>query len=170
MNRDQKQEELEGDALEHARERDLWSSAEQVSNELSSRRTGMSFQRTRMSAERTLMSVIRTALALIGFGFTIYQFFKHLQQAQVLPSASRAPAHFGVALVALGVCMLLLGSGYHIRYMSELRRERSLMARDGLIRGKTGYPMSMTLVTASLLLGIGLSAIVNMLFDLWPFP
>ena len=44
---------------------------EQISVELSARRTGMSFQRTRMSADRTLMSVIRTSLSLIGFGFTI---------------------------------------------------------------------------------------------------
>jgi hypothetical protein len=45
--------------------------------ELSSRRTGLSFQRTRMSADRTLMSVIRTSLALIGFGFTIFHFFRY---------------------------------------------------------------------------------------------
>jgi hypothetical protein len=50
---------------------------EAESFELSSRRTGLSFQRTRMSADRTLMSVIRTSLALIGFGFTIFQFFRY---------------------------------------------------------------------------------------------
>ena len=33
------------------------SPADQISVELSARRTGMSFQRTRMSADRTLMSV-----------------------------------------------------------------------------------------------------------------
>ncbi len=35
------------------------SGSDQISVELSSRRTGMSFQRTRMSADPTLMSVIR---------------------------------------------------------------------------------------------------------------
>ena len=34
-----------------------------------------SWLRTRLSVERTLMSVVRTAIALIGFGFTIVQFF-----------------------------------------------------------------------------------------------
>jgi hypothetical protein len=43
-------------------------SSNEMSVELSSRRTGMSFQRTRMSADRTLMSVIRTSLSLISFG------------------------------------------------------------------------------------------------------
>ena len=50
-----------------------------VSTELPRRRTGMSFQRARMSADRTLMSVMRTSLSLIGFGFTIFQFFQKLK-------------------------------------------------------------------------------------------
>ena len=60
-----------------------------VSVELSSRQTGMSFQRTRMSADRTLMSVIRTSLSLISFGFTIYQFFQHLRDENVLTRRAR---------------------------------------------------------------------------------
>src|SRR5688572_33382836 len=65
------------------------------SSEMSMRRTGMSFQRTRMSADRTLMSVIRTSLSLISFGFTIYQVFAKLSEAQVLKSA-QAARNFGV--------------------------------------------------------------------------
>ena len=34
-----------------------------------------SWLRTRLSVERTMMSWVRTATALIGFGFTIVQFF-----------------------------------------------------------------------------------------------
>ena len=37
--------------------------------------THFSWLRTRLSVERTLMSWVRTATALIGFGFTIFQFF-----------------------------------------------------------------------------------------------
>jgi putative membrane protein len=37
-----------------------------------------SWLRTRLSVERTLMSWVRTATALIGFGFTIVQFFERL--------------------------------------------------------------------------------------------
>ena len=58
------------------------SKPDDISVELSSRRTGMSFQRTRMSADRTLMSVIRTSLSLISFGFTIFQIFEKLRDAQ----------------------------------------------------------------------------------------
>jgi len=50
-----------------------------------------SWLRTRMSTERTLMSWVRTATALIGFGFTIVQFFEHLQSTAALrpPSGLR---------------------------------------------------------------------------------
>src|SRR5690606_40687971 len=97
-----------------------------ISVELSSRRTGMSFQRTRMSADRTLMSVIRTSLSLIGFGFTIFQFFQKLREANLLASADAA-RNFGTALVALGILVLLVGIVYHVMFMYGLRRERSAM-------------------------------------------
>ncbi|MFD1959242.1 YidH family protein [Novosphingobium panipatense] len=56
--------------------------------EMSMRRTGMSFHRTRMSADRTLMSEMRTSLSLIGFGFTIYQAFEKLHEADVIHQSS----------------------------------------------------------------------------------
>ena len=71
---------------------------DEASTELSSRRTGMSFQRTRMSADRTLMSIMRTSLSLISFGFTIFQFFKHMEDTKLLSSGGSAPRNFGLAL------------------------------------------------------------------------
>src|SRR5215510_2478181 len=80
--------------------------ADDISVELSSRRTGMSFQRTRMSADRTLMSVIRTSLSLIGFGFTIHQAFERLIDANVIRNGN-AGRNFGLSLVVLGVAMIV---------------------------------------------------------------
>ena len=139
-----------------------------TSTELSSRRTGMSFQRTRMSADRTLMSVIRTSLSLIGFGFTIFQFFHKLHESNVLKSAA-ASRRFGEALVWLGIAMLVLGISYHVRFMLELRKERERMKAEGLIYGESSFPTSLTLITAVLLLLIGLLAVVGMSFGTWPF-
>ena len=132
-----------------------------ASTEMSARRTGMSFQRTRMSADRTLMSVLRTALSLIGFGFTIYQFFDTLKDADVVARA-HAPRNFGTALVALGIGMLVLGIVYHVRFMIGLRRTREAMVAEGLIHGESHFPASLTLVTALVLLAIGVAAIVSM--------
>lgn len=134
--------------------------------EMSMRRTGMSFQRTRLSAERTLMSVIRTALSLIGFGFTIFQVFTKARDSGLLKIGTAAPSNFGLALVALGVLLLIVGIAYHVNFMRGLRVERNRMAHDGLVHAESVYPVSYTLLTALVLLMIGLYAIVSMAFDL----
>jgi putative membrane protein len=140
---------------------DANSGPDRISVELSSRRTGMSFQRTRMSADRTLMSVIRTSLSLIGFGFTIYQIFGKLYEAQILKK-SGAPRNVGESLVYLGITMLVLGIGYHIVFMLGLRRDRELLKRTGLIHAESQFPASLTLLVAIVLLAIGITAIVAM--------
>jgi putative membrane protein len=144
------------------------SDADQISVELSSRRTGMSFQRTRMSADRTLMSVMRTSLSLIGFGFTIFQFFQRLRDAGTITHAG-APRNFGITLVLLGIMMLIGGIVYHLQFMLGLREERKAMAAAGLIHAESKFPPSLTLITAVLLLLIGIAAIVSMVFQVGPF-
>jgi putative membrane protein len=143
-------------------------SSEEISVELSSRRTGMSFQRTRMSADRTLMSVIRTSLSLIGFGFTIFQVFQKLYDAQILKQ-SEAPRHFGEALVWLGIGMLTVGIGYHVAFMLGLRSERQQLKAEGLIHAESQFPASLTLIVALVLLAIGFMAIASMAFSVGPF-
>ncbi|HKQ76759.1 MAG TPA: DUF202 domain-containing protein [Blastocatellia bacterium] len=142
-----------------------------MSAEFSSRRTALSFQRTRMSADRTLMSVIRTSLSLIGFGFTIYQFFRYLREsageAQLVRGS--APRNFGIALALLGVGMLFLGIWKHVVFMFELRAERKTFLDQGLIPGDDRFPHSVTLITATALLLIGLIAIVGMVMRAGPF-
>jgi putative membrane protein len=144
------------------------SDSDQISVELSSRRTGMSFQRTRMSADRTLMSVIRTSLSLISFGFTIFQVFEKLRDQSVLAHAASA-RNFGVTLVALGILMLIGGIIYHVQFMLGLRQERQAMMAAGLVHGESRFPASLTLVTAVILLLIGIFAIVSMVFKVGPF-
>jgi len=136
-----------------------------------SRRVALAFQRTRMSADRTLMAVIRTSLSLIGFGFTIYQFFRYLRETAVGPQLlrSEAPHNFGIALVALGVVMLSLGIWRHVAFMLELRAERKTCVDQELIPGDDKFPISITLITATLLLMLGLVAIVGMAMRAGPF-
>lgn len=144
------------------------SSSDQISVELSARRTGMSFQRTRMSADRTLMSVIRTSLSLISFGFTIFQVFEKLRDQAVITHAGAA-RNFGLALVSLGIIMLIAGIIYHVQFMLGLRNERAQMREEGLIHGESGFPPSMILITAIILLLIGIFAIASMVFQAGPF-
>jgi len=133
--------------------------------EMSMRRTGMSIQRTRMSADRTLMSVIRTALSMIGFGFTLFQVFEKLREADVIRSAA-APRNFGLALIILGVFLLIGGIINHLRFAVELRRRRGAMKDAGLIHAESDYPVSITFLTAVALLIVGLAAAVSIIMNL----
>jgi putative membrane protein len=146
----------------------IHSKADEISVELSSRRTGMSFQRTRMSADRTLMSVIRTSLSLISFGFTIFQVFEKLRETGTIMHAGAA-RNFGVTLVALGILMLIGGIIYHAQFMLHLRHQRTAMMEAGLVHGESSFPVSLTLLTALILLVVGVVAIVSMVFNVGPF-
>ena len=76
---------------------------------------------TRMAVERTLMSWVRTAVSLIGFGFTIVQFFEHLHSEVVAPALRpQAPRYLGLALIAAGVVALLISTWQYrqmVRYL-----------------------------------------------------
>jgi len=132
--------------------------------ELSMNRTGMSIQRTRMSADRTLMSIIRTALSMIGFGFTLNEAFKKAYEAGTIANPTSART-FGLSLIALGVILLIGGIFRHIQFAADLRGRRSSMIDDELIHGHSAYPVSITLITASLLLLIGVLAIMSVVFN-----
>jgi hypothetical protein len=65
--------------------------------------------------------------------------------------------------------MLRFGIAYHVRFMLGLRRLRESMREEELIHGETVFPVSLTLITAFLLLAIGIAAIVSMEFQVGPF-
>jgi uncharacterized membrane protein YidH (DUF202 family) len=132
--------------------------------QMSMRRTGMSFQRTRMSGDRTLMSVIRTSLSLIGFGFTIYEAFKKLNEAGAIRHAT-APRNFGLILILIGVALLIGGLVQEVRFNAGLVRLRRQMAQDKLIYGESLFPISIAAVAAIALLLVGLLAATSIVFD-----
>ncbi len=77
---------------------------------------------TRLAVERTFLAWIRTSISLIGFGFTIVQFFQHLLTLE--PPAERlrpgAPRDLGLALIAAGLgCLIVATAQYHrgLRYL-----------------------------------------------------
>jgi len=143
-------------------------SSASITTELAMRRTGMAFQRTRMAADRTLMAVIRTALSLISFGFTIHTFFNKLKEAGVLKGTAAA-RNFGESLVLLGVGMLILGIIYHVRFMLGLRRVRTGMKDEGLVHGESGFPTSLVLIVAVVLLLLGVAVAFSMIGHVGPY-
>jgi putative membrane protein len=65
--------------------------------------------RTLLGLQRTLMAAVRTSISLIGFGFTVAQFFERLRSSAPGGEARlgpQAPRDFGLLLIATGVVSL----------------------------------------------------------------
>ncbi|HEU5295908.1 MAG TPA: DUF202 domain-containing protein [Burkholderiaceae bacterium] len=81
-----------------------------------------SWLRTRMSADRTLMSWVRTGVSMIGFGFTIVQFFERFQGYENVKAATYAgaPRMLGMMLIAAGTVGLLISTWQYHLVVAEL--------------------------------------------------
>jgi len=71
---------------------------------------------TRLALERTLLAWVRTAAALIGFGFTIFNFYEMLNSIEGVKPAWRPGASrmLGVSLVGIGTLALLLALAQYL--------------------------------------------------------
>ena len=122
-----------------------------------------------MSSDRTLMSVIRTSLSLIGFGFTIFQFFRALKNEN-LPGVISAsgPRRLGMALIALGVLLLAIGIANHLKETKSRRQRREMLFEKNLIRHAEPVKVSNILVVAILLMFVGIAAMADVAFHIMP--
>jgi putative membrane protein len=98
--------------------------------------------RTRLSLERTMMSWVRTAIALIGFGFTIVQFFDRFSQFSGVEQAERplAPFYFGLLLIGAGVAALVV-SGWQYRAVIRYLRQGDFEVIAGVNGAPTHTPV-----------------------------
>lgn len=117
------------------------------------------YERTRMSADQTLMSWIRTSVAMIGFGFTIFQFFVFLQRSGYISGALDlyGPRNFGLGLIGLGTLLLTMAIAEHFLYLRSLNKRT----------GKRLHP-STALVASLLIIILGVIALLNLLFNFGP--
>ena len=112
--------------------------------------------RTRLGVERTMMSWVRTSVSLIGFGFTIVQFFERLGAMDHVAAAARpqAPRYLGLALIASGIGALVV-SIWQYRWINHYLWSPDFKPIAGIKRAPIQTPL---LGTAVILLFIGLFA------------
>lgn len=119
--------------------------------------------RTRLAVERTYIAWLRTSVAMIGFGFTIVQFF---QQLRGMPSAngremaSTTPRNLGLMLIAAGIGATIVAS---IQYRILLRY--LLSSPYQAIAGVTKKPITTPAFVCAIILAlIGMVAFVSVFF------
>jgi putative membrane protein len=115
-----------------------------------------SWLRTRLSVERTLMSWVRTSVSLIGFGFTIVQFFERLASMEGIEMARRpqVPRYLGLALIAAGVLGLIV-TIWQYRWLLRYLWSGDFAGVAGAVETRMQTPL---IAIAILLLAIGLFA------------
>lgn len=64
--------------------------------------TQLSWMRSDLSNVRTLLAWARTSVSMIGFGFTIYNFYRGFLEEIASPRGADAARNLGLALVAAG--------------------------------------------------------------------
>ena len=117
--------------------------------------------RTRIALDRTFMAYMRTAVSLIGFGFTITQFFQHLRGMEgPRPMALHAPRDLGLALIGAGVVGLAVAA---LQYRAQVGYLWKAPYRS--IAGFTESPhRTPVFIGAIVLLVIGIAAFVAVFF------
>jgi len=91
--------------------------------------------RTLLGLQRTLMAAVRTSVSLIGFGFTVAQFFDKMRgnvPAGVHAMPVNMPRDLGLLLIAAGVCSLLVFTAqYHASVAYLKSHEFAAIAATG---------------------------------------
>jgi putative membrane protein len=115
-----------------------------------------------MDAERIMMQTVQTSLSLIGFGFTITEFFSgDAVRGAFAPSPHENARLLGEALLILGLLLLTMGIWNQANYRRRLGR---LMQRTvgRPLRGNTlRYRETPSFLIAVLLLVVGLVALIR---------
>ena len=120
---------------------------------------------TRLALEMTMMAWIRMAITLVGFGFTIVQFFERLNDMEgVAPAAQPFAARYvGLVLIAAGVGALVVSALQYratIRYLWQ--NDFAAVAGIGQAPGNTpiyAITITLTIIGAAAFLAVLLRAI-----------
>jgi len=115
---------------------------------------------TQMALGRTLMAATRTAVSLIGFGFTVAQFFEKLidkAPGELRHLHPETPRNLGLALIAAGVVSLIVFTLQYHRASAYIRS-----GDFAAVAGLGGRPMlSAVYLTAGVVILIGVAAFAS---------
>lgn len=70
--------------------------------------TQLSWMRSDLSNLRTLLAWARTSVSMIGFGFTIYNFYRGFLEELASPRGAEGARNLGLALVGAGTVAMLI--------------------------------------------------------------
>ena len=116
---------------------------------------------TRLALEMTMMAWIRMAITLVGFGFTIVQFFERLNDMEGVGPAAQpfAARYVGLVLIASGVGALVVSA---LQYRATIRYlwQNDFAAVAGIGQAPGNTPIYAVTITLTI---IGVAAFLAVL-------
>ena len=90
----------------------------------------LAIERTVMAADRTMLAGVRTSMALIGFGFTIFNILKYIQEHSPIKVIMRqqTPRNIGGVLLMTGTIPLLVMIIQYVRILKRMGKNESLVS------------------------------------------
>ena len=80
----------------------------------------LAIERTVLAADRTMLAGVRTSMSFIGFGFTIFNLLRYMQEhAAIEAMRPQTPRNFGIFMLVAGTLPLL---AMMIQYSRTLKR------------------------------------------------
>lgn len=114
--------------------------------------THFAWLNTRLALEMTMMTWIRMAITLVGFGFTIVQFFERFNDMEgVAPPAQPSAARYvGLVLIGVGVAALVVSA---LQYRATIRYlwQSDFAAIAGIGRAPGNTPIYAITITLTII-------------------
>lgn len=84
----------------------------------------LALERTILAADRTMLAGVRTSMALIGFGFTIFNVLKYVQEHSPIKAFMRpqTPRNIGSFMVVVGIIPLFVMTLQYSRGLKRMGR------------------------------------------------
>lgn len=117
--------------------------------------------RTLLGLQRTLLAAVRTAVSLIGFGFTVAQFFEKLMSGAEFGMrhvGPEMPRNVGLLLIGGGVLSLAMFTWQYRNATTYLRRDFPEISGGARSMHNSSYLVS------GIVLLIGVAAFISVLF------
>jgi putative membrane protein len=87
----------------------------------------LAIERTVLAADRTMLAAVRTSMAFIGFGFTIFNILKYLQEhATMKLMRPQTPRNFGAFMLLAGTVPLCFMIVQYSRTLKRIGRKESV--------------------------------------------
>jgi len=93
----------------------------------------LAVERTVMGADRTMLAGVRTSMSFIGFGFTIFNILKYVQEHGSLPFIrQQTPRNFALIMLVAGTVPLFVMILAYSRTLKRLGKTESVFKNPNL--------------------------------------